>query len=176
MPQIPDENSLLFYHGWISQQCEFARIAFEELDKKIGVSDREVLLAFAIINSAANLSKMFSASGESHAPKDYRGARIKLLRELYDITDDNPILKRRLRDDVEHFDDRIDQWTSQHESDSAEIWKFQGLRYESGDVMIFQDHIVQLGDLKLPISKIFERAKKLSYDATQKALKGDASL
>lgn len=137
MSIVLDKSQLRFYHGWISQQCEFARTAFVELDKKPGVSDKEVMLAFAIINATANLAKMFSPSGAACSIlKDYRTARIKTLRELYEITDDNLIMDKTLHNDYEHFDERLDHWTSQHDEGSSEIWNFQGFRYESGDVLV----------------------------------------
>lgn len=57
-----------------------------------------------IVVSAANLSKIFWGSGGSKEEDR------KPLRELLEVSDDSPLRDPDLRNDFEHFDERLERW------------------------------------------------------------------
>lgn len=75
---------------------------------KEGANEAEVAryLHDALSHSAA-ISRFFWPPKSAGRIGAYRGAR---LREIYGIADTSPLLNRELRNELEHFDEKIDAW------------------------------------------------------------------
>lgn len=87
---------------------------FLEIESEIQKGNHEYNLTLIdnlqnLINQAAALSKYFwpIRKGQMHQK---RGV---LLRNVLEITEDNPLKKREVRDSIEHFDERLDKFTTQ---------------------------------------------------------------
>jgi hypothetical protein len=164
----PDEYCLLFYYGWIQQQCEFALYAFEELEGPIKDSSRSVFFAQTIINAASNISKLFRpGKARDESLRKYSKERGRILRAKYGIDENEVMLDRNLRDDLEHFDERLDKWTCEQDCSSSQILNKSyiiAMNYDpgSGNAFTFKDHSVAVSDLKPWISRVREQSIKLS--------------
>ena len=97
----------------LSFQCELAKMAATQLDAEMmGGSPRSLHVWAAlqsILISAANISKFLWGSGRDR--KRLEAAR-KPLRELVGIEDGSVLDSTSLRNDFEHFDERIEEWAS----------------------------------------------------------------
>lgn len=100
----------------IIDQCKITITAFNVL-KEISnqQSNRNLIwgLVFLILNSSANISKIFWHNDENKKGnekyKKYQD-RAKHLRVLLMVKDSSPLNSRHLRNDFEHFDERLHDW------------------------------------------------------------------
>lgn len=140
----------------IEAQCRYAIYAIDILDIvmsefKLNKKDREKREYFlreifralhSFLTHTSNISKIFwpVEQGKKQAT---RAARALHLKELLEMSDNDPIKNRDLRNHLEHYDERLDLWseTSLHKnmaSDSIGDWgSIQGIRDE--DVMRWYD-------------------------------------
>jgi hypothetical protein len=68
-----------------------------------------------ILVASANLSKIFWGS-QSGRPNEIaaREERRRPLRERFAVADDSPLRDTALRNDFEHFDERLEKWRAEH--------------------------------------------------------------
>jgi hypothetical protein len=104
---------------YVMSECYRAISALDELERLAGI--REVLqpgverLELKSILDQLRLALMASASVSRvfwpvrNASKKAR-ARATRLKELFGLDDDHPLASRRLRNSIEHFDERLDEW------------------------------------------------------------------
>ena len=99
-----------FYLESIILTAETATAAFQRYDEALLKSDSSVIAATlqeALVHSAS-LSRFFWPS-----PRDRTGvaiARGGKLRSTFGLKDDSPLQNRGLRDALEHFDERLDEF------------------------------------------------------------------
>lgn len=72
-----------------------------------------------ILHQAGCLSRYFFPGGRT--PKPIHLARAKRLREALGVEDDNPLAKRGLRNAIEHFDERLDEYLVNESNQSGEF-------------------------------------------------------
>jgi hypothetical protein len=115
-----DNRAKSVYLGEISQQCNFALNAVGNLNqalKALEVADKMAARQLAqaeifrsihsLLTHASNVSRLLWPLG-TDGPRAERG---RILREALGIDDgDHPLRTRRLRDHLEHFDERLDDW------------------------------------------------------------------
>ena len=178
MSNGPERDRLLFYCGWIKELCEFAQFNFDQM-LKIKDSEKQPFLAFAVINTVGDISKFFKpASPLRDKPKErqeYTKERAKALREMYGIDENDPVLKRKLRDNYEHYDERLDDFTWQRKGVSKDelIRGFKGFEFKPGspNIMQFQDQEeVNLDALKSWTDRIWKCSIHILNGAVSKAL------
>lgn len=75
---------------------------FEKLPAKLILDELQNMVL-----QAGALSRYFWPVGKKHA------ARGKQLRNCFSMTEENPLFSRKLRNAIEHFDERIDEYFSQ---------------------------------------------------------------
>jgi hypothetical protein len=101
----------------LRSQCILARQAVEDMGALLAdaplneQAPRFWYCLQAFLAAAANISKLLWPS-ESHAAE--RGSE---LRTFLGIDDDSPLRVRRLRNDIEHLDSRLDDWVRVAEAD-----------------------------------------------------------
>jgi hypothetical protein len=131
-----DIFSKLIYVSEIRRQCQFALDAFEQLNEtlisrqqlqqrrrwdRLADSNRAVFrTVHSLLTHASNVSRIFWASsirinpGESKDTYKIRKAdqltRARDLRADFGLSDHHILRERRLRDHLEHFDERLDDW------------------------------------------------------------------
>lgn len=76
----------------------------------------------SFLTHASNISRLFwppkakPQKGEEKSSADRRAAFTEMrgttLRKLFDLEDRNPLKNRTLRDHLEHYDERLDQWSN----------------------------------------------------------------
>ncbi len=103
-------------------QCEFALKASDDLDAAVAIGD--ITLTFcaiqAILSSAANISKALWGMRKTEKALAVRVP----LRNSLQIRDDSPLRPLTMRNNYDHFDERLDQW-----------WK-ESKRHNSVDLLI----------------------------------------
>lgn len=72
-----------------------------------------------ILHQAGCLSRYFFPGGR--APKPIHLARAKQLRQAFGVDDKNPLAKRDLRNAIEHFDERLDDYLSNEHNQVGEF-------------------------------------------------------
>ena len=101
-----DSKLIFVYLFQIKSQCEFATEAEKSL--KTGVEGRDgTAMFYAIQNfltATANISKACWGQKGKHA------AARKPIRDAIGISDQSPIKTRDMRNNFEHFDERLDYW------------------------------------------------------------------
>ncbi|CAB3920290.1 Uncharacterised protein [Achromobacter xylosoxidans] len=133
-PEVSMDNlPRLLYLQEIQAQCRIARIAFGSLTQWPSpyptartVAEGEVQTAaffrdmHSLLTHAGVISRLLWPAGKK---RDARHRRAEVLRELLDLPASNHLLcDRSLRDGLEHFDERLDQWAAQQEA-SGDYWQ-----------------------------------------------------
>lgn len=93
--------------GYVARQ---ATMAFARMDRLLGLSaaDPDVFCALhEAINHAGNLSKLFFPPKRKDQFAQARGAA---MREYFHVPQDSPLNDRSLRDTLEHYDERLDEF------------------------------------------------------------------
>lgn len=92
---------------WVSTVLE--EIYHDLSGNALAQLDRRAMLGELqnIIVQAAALSRYFWPVRQGHE------ARAKQLRAAFDVADDNPLKNRDLRNEIEHFDERLDAYLSE---------------------------------------------------------------
>jgi hypothetical protein len=103
-------------------QCDLALRAFDDLEQAVvnlidngGMSRlraKQAIIWLALqgfLVASANISKLF---WPTQRKKVFIPDRGKELKESLGIADDSPINSRDLRNHLEHFDERLEEWTS----------------------------------------------------------------
>jgi len=106
-------RAMLFNTGSAVVSIEVISTALQQISgglsgNTLTQSDRSALLTELqnIILQAAALSRYFWPVRDGHE------ARGRQLRAAFDIVDDNPLKNRDLRNEIEHFDERLDAYVS----------------------------------------------------------------
>ena len=102
----------------IEVQCRWALRAYDdmldqiELTPRYGGSGRTFSAVQAFLTAVANVSKIFCTAAYKSPPawRQRCEDRGRLLRRLLKVTKRSPVLSRKLRDDYEHFEERIQDW------------------------------------------------------------------
>jgi hypothetical protein len=97
---------LRVFQGEVALQCRFIARAGSRLDAALAAGDTDDawLLLQVILTSAANVSKLLWGSSGNREKE--RG----LLRQSLATPDDSVLRDPDLRNDFEHFDERVERW------------------------------------------------------------------
>jgi hypothetical protein len=105
-----DDHLLKIFQTELGTQCEFILIGGRQVNAYLEVRQSQPIW-FALqgmLVSAANASKLLWGSRTEEALEVRRQ-----LRESVGVTDESPLSSRRLRNDFEHFDERLERWFGQ---------------------------------------------------------------
>jgi hypothetical protein len=104
------------YLGELMNQGANARLAVEDLNRALLV-DSDIRRAFfslqALVGAAAMASKLLWPGPAGRNPDPWRPLteeRAAWLRGVVAVGDDSPLRSRSVRNGLEHFDERIDEW------------------------------------------------------------------
>lgn len=110
-----DSMLLRVFQGQLLYQCEFMLLAAKEANKTmkqrsdpdVGALETTTRIFYSIqnlLNAAANISKaLWGQGGRLEAKR-------KPLRDSIGITDSSPFREVAMRNNFEHFDERLDDW------------------------------------------------------------------
>lgn len=114
------EFECLIYLQEIKTQCRSVLFALDQFNKRIEeftqpsafgdheTPSSEVFRALhSVVTHAANVSRLLFPSRKRD---EYAQQRGETLRELLGVDSSSPILDRSLRNHLEHYDERLDQW------------------------------------------------------------------
>jgi hypothetical protein len=92
----------------VLSQCKFAIRAAGEVDAGLDNNDRDRIFYSlqSLLNATANVAKALWGP----CKKPDIAARRKPLRDSIGVTDDSPLRSVKMRNNFEHFDERIDKW------------------------------------------------------------------
>lgn len=103
-----DGHLLSTFQSELRAQCEFILIGGRQVNAHLEERQPTQPIWFALqgmLVSAANASKLLWGSRTEEALEARRE-----LRESVGVTDASPLSSRRLRNDFEHFDERLEEW------------------------------------------------------------------
>jgi hypothetical protein len=111
LKEVMNDRELTWYMQELSMHGLGAEIDFNNLFQALANNEtrqtRNVWFHLSsFLSHAAMISKYLSPINPCGIKKD----RMKLLREKLNVSDDSGVLPRDARDNVEHFDERIDNW------------------------------------------------------------------
>ncbi|UOQ99918.1 hypothetical protein MUN81_10545 [Hymenobacter sp. 5317J-9] len=118
----------------------------------------------AFISHAANVSKIFwpivspMRKNESLADYEQRLPRIirgRELREIYTIPDDSVLRLRNMRDNIEHYDERLDEFLN--------WWSENGANQTIADVMLLEPAYIQQHGLPSFRMRQYDCVNKIFY-------------
>lgn len=101
-----DTYLLRLFQGQVAKQCFSALMAAEMAQGALNAANQDVFWASIqnCLTAVANISKaLWGQAGK------YDGDR-KLLRDSLGVTDDSPLKPTSMRNNFEHFDERLDDW------------------------------------------------------------------
>jgi hypothetical protein len=92
-------------------QCEYIQLAYDELNAALATIEvrRSFYALQNLLAAAANVSKAFWGT----ADKKYGNRRErerKPLRDSIGLKDNSPLRRVKMRNNFEHFDERLDEW------------------------------------------------------------------
>jgi lysyl-tRNA synthetase class 1 len=93
----------------VALQCKFVLASAEDLKKGVAESNSEQIFYALqnLLNASANISKaLWGARGKMANER-------RLLRDSIGIGDDSPLREVNMRNNFEHFDERLDRWWAQ---------------------------------------------------------------
>ena len=122
MPKELNGFELTWYMQEICMHGLGARLEYSRLLSALGNPDaRQTRIVWfhlaSFLSHAAMISKYLSPVSKNNVATE----RKKALREILEITDDSEVLPRDARDNVEHFDERIDNWVGSEKQNILEI-------------------------------------------------------
>jgi hypothetical protein len=144
-----DTMLLRVFQRQVLLQCKFVLLASQEVNASLITGDitRTFYAIQNLLNAAANISK--ALWGQAGKKADER----KLLRESIGISDNSPLRKILIRNDFEHFDERLTTWWAQSPNHNlmdlnlgplrtavrgiSEQDMFRGFNPQTGDVMFW---------------------------------------
>lgn len=154
-----DEHAQSVYLGEVERQCAFALGALGHLNRVLQLlqsgdlrepgahqfAQSEVFRSIhSFLTHASNVSRLLWPPGSSRV----REERGEILRRALNIADgDHPLKSRRLRDHLEHFDERLDDWQRSSSrrnfvQDNIGPWGLiAGI--DEGDVMRWYDQVAK---------------------------------
>jgi len=164
---------LRMFQQQVLLQCQFVLVANHEINASLIVGDttRTFYAIQNLLVAAANISKSLWGQKEKFA--DER----KPLRESIGVSDDSPLRRILIRDDFEHFDERLARWWKQspdHNSFDLAIGPMRTAIAGISDQDMFRMFNPQTGDvmfwgtdfnLKLVINEIIRILPKLKEES-----------
>jgi hypothetical protein len=109
-------QSMLFNTSSALQACDRASKYIEEIsEEKIGTQDRKDELLDALqnfINHSGAIARYFfpSPMGSKSDKKALHKARTEFLCNIFDVDEQSPLHDKKLRNAIEHFDERLDRY------------------------------------------------------------------
>jgi hypothetical protein len=167
-----DTFVLRIFQSEVELQCKFILTATHELNAALLTMNGDEIWKQlqVVLVASANLSKMFwGSSGKKQAER-------AALRESLQVGNDSPLRDPDLRNDFEHFDERLEDWFSESEhrnfvgrnigpenmivfGDQAPPDRFQHFDPATGTVT-FWDHSVSINDVVNEAARILPLARQ----------------
>ncbi len=126
-----DNRLLRLFQRQVETNCEFLLIAAQDFQIAYQEHDsgRFWFSAQNMLVAAANLSKsLWGAGGKKEAER-------QPLRQSLGVQDNSPLRPRKLRNHLEHFDERLDEWYQEALS-SGRFWYLDRISAPAGMVAI----------------------------------------
>jgi hypothetical protein len=118
----------------LAEELEFAAFAYDELVASLFHPDEVMRRAQAFLSHAARASRLLWPQ-PGHGPSARkRLERGRMLRDLLGIPDTHPLAIRRLRNDWEHFDERLDERIDSFDLNEM-IWQVVGGPLADDEIM-----------------------------------------
>lgn len=128
----------------------------------------------AFLAHAAMISKYLSPIN----PKGVKRQRMEVLCKKLNVSEDSEVLPRDSRDNVEHFDERIDNWVGSDNQNILEIVldDREGYEYLSGEEkrikrVLIEDELIFISEkrdgskLELPLQPVADEIHRISVEA-----------
>lgn len=162
-----DDYLLTVYLEQAKRECEEAFRLIDQLNRSVQEADVTAVMSSAqsLVQRAAAVSRLFWPPGPrdktARARCDRRGLALRQATALNGIQD-HPVKTRALRDHIEHFDERLDDWAEQSQNRNI-IINYVGPRSGIGGDAIGDRDIVHHYD---PSAKIYAfRGEKFDLQA-----------
>ncbi len=178
--EVMNDHELTWYMQELSMHGLGAEIDFNNLIQALDNHEtRQTRIVWFHLSSFLSHAAMISKYLSPINPRGIKKDRMELLREKLNVGDDSEVLPRDARDNVEHFDDRIDNWVG---GDGAIIEivldnrsGFNYLRVNEKNVkrVLLQEELIFVSEkrdgskFELELSPLFEEIKRIGEEATK---------
>ena len=156
-----------------------AEIDYKNLLQSLANQDtRQTRIVWSYLTSFLAHAAMISKYLSPINPRGLTKERMVLLREKLHIEDDSDVLPRDARDNVEHFDERIDNWVGDNVDEILEIVLDgrHGYNYLQADAsrvkrILLQDEMIFIsekrdgGKFELSLQPLFKEVKRIGNEA-----------
>ncbi len=161
-----DKFVLRIFQSEVALQCRFAISAAHELEAALVMGSKDDIWKHlqTILVASANLSKMFWGS------RGKKEAERAELRESLQVEDNSPIRDVRLRNDFEHFDERVEKWAANNAGGwfvGRNIGPFQSIGGGGLDPLQRFQHfdpdtgMVTFWDTTVPLGEVFTEIRRI---------------
>lgn len=181
-----NDHELTWYMQEISMHGLGAEIDFQRLVETLNnPAARQTRFVWFHLSSFLSHAAMVSKYLDPIRPNDLKRERMNLLRDKLNVTEQSNVLPRDARDNVEHFDERIDNWVG---SDAAILEivldnraGYDYLRVPEKRVkrVLIQENLVFVSEkrdqtkFELELAPLYEELKRIG-EAAQQWIDGDS--
>ncbi len=174
------DHELTWYMQELSMHGLGAKIDFSNLIKVLNdPNTRQTMIVWFHLTSFLSHAAMISKYLSPINPNGIKKVRMELLREKLNVTVDSDVLPRDARDNVEHFDERIDNWVG-GDGTILEIVidnrpGFDYLRVNEKQVkrVLLQEELIFISEKKdgskfeLDLQQLFDEVKRIGDEASK---------
>ncbi len=174
-----NNHELTWYMQEISMHGLGAEIDFNNFLQAVNHEEtRQMRTVWFHLTSFLSHAAMISKFVSPISPRNVKADRMNLLQEALNINSDSEVLPRSARDNVEHFDERIDNWIGTDSSTLLEIVlpNRAGYNFLKADEkrikrMIVLDELVFISETRdgskfeLNLQPLFDEVKRIGDEA-----------
>src|SRR6056297_1395243 len=117
-----DDHQLTWYMHELMMHGLGARRELAQLDTALANPEtRQTRIVWLHLTGFLSHAAMISKYLAPINPKQIQKLRMKALRDILGVNGSSEIISRSARDNIEHFDERIDNWIEQEETTLVEM-------------------------------------------------------
>jgi len=174
-------HHLTWYVHEICMHCLGANLAYRELRLiLVDVQTRQSRLVWFQLTSFLHHAAMVSKFLAPIKPNAVASARATALKEILDVEPSSEVLSRDARDNIEHFDERMDRWVSDStpsilesvldnrgDCDYLQVSEKRVKRLLIADEMVFVSESRDSSKFEVRLQSVFEELQRICTAAEQ---------
>ena len=175
-----NDYELTWYMQELGMHGFGAEIDYSNLLQALGNPDtRQTRVVWFHLTSFLSHAAMVSKYVSPINPKGFKKDRMGLLRDKLNITDASKVLPRDARDNVEHFDERIDNWVGSQSTILEVVFENRaGYEFIQNDEkrikrILLQEELIFISEkrdgskFELELQPLFEEVKRIGNEAEE---------
>ncbi|MBN2965336.1 hypothetical protein JWV37_11135 [Sulfurospirillum sp. T05] len=174
-----NNHELTWYMQEISMHALGAEIDFKNFLEAVNNEEtRQTRTVWFHLTSFLSHAAMISKLVSPISPRDVKAERMNLLQEALNIESNSEVLPRNARDNVEHFDERIDNWVGTDSSTLLEVvlqnrtgYDFMNVDAKRVKRLLLLDELIFISETRntdkfeLKLQPLFNEVKRIGDEA-----------